>query len=181
MTAWRIVLVFLLVGLGVCCSNCLGPREAQAAESAADAVLVLCPKHPEIAQPIEAAAARYRVSAAVLTAVALAESSCNPRRANRATGCYGLTGIKVDGSANPDHLKPDELMDAETNADLGARHLAKLLRLCGTLGGALTVYHGRKGAYHGRGRCDVDEHARGIVRTVEWARSVVKRLQARRS
>lgn len=163
--------VLFAAGVLVCLTAQCGPAQAQTAR---EAISVLCPRRAAIAPAIEAAAERHHVDAVVLTAVALKESSCNPRRANVATGCYGLMGIKLDGSANPDHLSPAELTDPETSADLGARHLAKLLRLCGTLGGAL-------GTYHSKRSCRTDGYARRVLGLVEWARAMVKWLRERRS
>lgn len=159
------------VGVLVCLTSQCGPAQAQTAR---EAISVLCPRRAAIAPAIEAAAARWSVDAVVLTALVFVESSCNPKRANVATGCYGLMGIKVDGSANPDGLSPAELLDPATSADLGARHMAKLLRLCGTLGPAL-------GTYHSKRSCKADAYARRVLGLAEWARAMVRRLREARS
>lgn len=152
--------------------TCIGPTRAQ---TAADAVSVLCPKRAAIAPAIEAAAARWRVDAVVLTALVFVESSCNPAKQNKRTGCYGLAQIKLDGSANPDHLEAAELLEPTTNAELGARHLRRLINVCGSLGVALSQYHSRK-------RCPgVDAQARRVLGLVELARATLRRLREARS
>jgi|WetSurMetagenome_2_1015567.scaffolds.fasta_scaffold02470_2 hypothetical protein len=131
---------------------------------ARDALERACPAQVGLAAVFEREAGRARLPPAALVALFRRESSCSPWAVNARTESYGALQVKVDGSANPRRLPPAELLDPLTNVRLGAEHLARLLRLCGSLGGALTLFHGRKGAYHGRKRCDVDDYARRVLR-----------------
>jgi len=75
------------------------------------------------------------------------------------THTLGLFQILTTGSANPGHLAPAQLLDPDGNADLGAAHLARLLRLCGSFGGALAVFHGRRFCSSWRS----DKHVRLVI------------------
>ena len=103
----------------------------------------LC-QRPDLAPVIDRAAARHHVSALRLAVLMASESRCRGDAVNVATGALGLFQILPSGSANPQHMEPDELLAPDVNADLGAAHLSRLLRLCGSFGGALTIYHGRR-------------------------------------
>jgi hypothetical protein len=154
--------------------SCIGPARAQ---TAAESLSVLCPRHGDLEQVIDAAAAKHRLQPVLLTALILAESSCEANKVNKHTRCYGLTGIKIDGSANYQHREPAELMDPETNVELGARHLARCLSICGSLGGALRVYHGNK-------RCDgwrEDTYVRRVSKLTAKVRRILFRAMQPRS
>jgi hypothetical protein len=113
--------------------------------------------------------------------MARVESSCGKNLVNMRTRSYGDLQIKVDGSANVDHLDAGELMDPEVSYRLGANHLRRWIGLCGSLAGGLTIYHGRKGAFHGRGHCDVDDYARRILGLVARAKRVIAKMREARS
>lgn len=134
MTALRIAAVFwalLLAGV--------------ARADTATALDHLC-RRPDLAPIIDAAAKRHHVSPLRLSLVMWSEGKrCREDAVNASTGAAGLFGILPTGSANPRHLPPGELLDPETSADLGAAHLAGLLRICGTFAGALHLYHSRDG------------------------------------
>lgn len=131
-----------LAGLAACLSHCVGPARADTTSSA---LAVLCPGHQDLAEPVRAASRRHLMHPATLVALVKSESpTCNPRVVNPRTGAVGLTQILPRGSANPAHLSVEALKDPATNLDLGARHLAGLLVLCGSLGGAVHVYHGNQ-------------------------------------
>ena len=117
----------------------------------------LCgPGHRDLAGPVDAAARRYMLHPVTIVALVKSESPrCDPNAVNPRTGATGLTQILPTGSANPRHLSVESLKDPATNLDLGARHLAGLLVLCGSLGGAVHVYHGHRTC----GGWQRDEHA----------------------
>lgn len=145
--------------------------------SSADAVSVLCPGRGALAPLFQAASERYRIRPVVLVAMARVESSCDPSAVNRRTGAVGLLQILPTGSANPDGLSQAELLAPETSIDLGARHLRKLVNLCGTLVGGLGCYHGRRFCRDGR----TDGYARKVMGLVGWAKRQLRKLQERRS
>ena len=105
----------------------------------------LC-KRPDLAPVIDRAAERHHVSPMRLAVLMWSEGKrCREDAINTTTGAAGLFGILPTGSANPAHLPPARLLDADTNADLGAAHLARLLAICGTFAGSLHLYHSRDG------------------------------------
>jgi len=127
----------------------------------------------DLAPIVDAAAARHHVSALRLAVLLKSENTrCQENAVNVTTHAAGLFGILPTGSANPAHLEPAELLDAETNTDLGAAHLANLLRLCGTFAGALHVYHSKDGKCR---NWRTDSHVKrvlGIERAlIRWLRS----------
>lgn len=134
------------------------------------ALAVLCgPGRAELAAPIEDVAEKYRLDPVALAVLVAAESTCHADARNRKTGTLGLLQIKADGSANPDHLPTTRLMDPAQNLDLGAAYLSRLLTLCGSMGAALTLYHGGgKRSADGRVRCQTDNHARKLLRRIRW-------------
>ena len=156
------------------------PASALAA-GASDALSVLCPRQQAVAGAVDAASVLSGIASLVLAAQFRAETSCDPWAVNRKTGARGPMQILPGRSADPDHLESAELDDPGVNFRLGALHLRKMIRLCGTLGGALSLYHGNGGAYHGRRRCDVDDWARKVLDLVSWARRKVARLREARS
>ena len=115
---------------------------AHAETDAELALAALCPRHVDLAPMVQDAAHAQRLGAVELVAVMAAESGCRTGAVNRRTGAVGLLQILPEGSANVDHLSAGELADPATNLDLGAGHLSRLLALCGSLGGALTLYNG---------------------------------------
>ena len=146
------------------------------------ALLALCPAHADLARDVEAAAARYRVDPVALVVLIHAESGCRSGAVNPRTGAAGLMQVLVEGDANPAHLTTAALMDPARNVDLGASKLARLLALCGGLGASLTLYHGggKKDA-KGRTRCQIDDHARKLLRRVGKIKSEYKRTQERKA
>lgn len=146
--------------------------------SASDAIAALCPTRPALAPLVEAAAARHHVQPVVLVAQFRVEASCDPMAVNLTTRSYGAMGIKLDGSANVDHLEAAELMDPSTNFDLGARHLRRWSRTCGSIPLGLAIYHaGAKKCSHGKG----DGYAKRVLSLVAWAKRTIQRLQEKRS
>lgn len=138
------------------------------------ALHALCPGHEDLAEHVEQASRRHLVHPVAMVVLIHAESGCHTWAVNRRTGAAGATQILPTGNANPKHLTTVELLDPATNINLGARHLARCLTLCGALGPALAVYHGRK-------KCRTDEHARKLVRRFEHAfESVASQDRARR-
>ena len=126
------------------------------------ALHALCPGHADLAPYLKAAERRFLVHGVALAVLVQAESGCRVNAVNRRTGAAGLTQILPTGNANPGHLDASELLDVETNINLGARHLARCMTLCGSLVGGLTVYHGKK-------RCRPDAHARKLMWRFEHA------------
>ena len=153
------------------------------ASEASDAIEVLCPRDPYpwppltwMAPIVETASVRYSVSPVVLVALMHAESNCR-MKVNRRTWAIGLFQITENGSANPDHLTRAQLMGVPENINLGARHLSGLLAMCGTLGGAVHVYHGNRTCSGWRH----DKYARKVLSLVARAKRVIARIQAARS
>jgi soluble lytic murein transglycosylase-like protein len=140
------------------------------------ALLTICPHSgPTLASAVEEAAARYRLNPVALAVLVAAESTCNPTAVNRRSGAVGLMGIAPQGSANPRRLTTTALLRPAVNLDLGAAQLARLLELCGSMGAALTLYHG--GGHkdvRGRTKCQVDDHARKLLRRI---RSITERFE----
>ena len=146
------------------------------------ALLALCPGRADLASVVEAVATRYRLDSVALVVLIAAESTCNPAARNRRSGATGLMGILPDGDANPAHLTTAALMEPGANLDLGAAKLAKLLALCGGLGQALTLYHGGgKKSLDGRTRCQIDDHARKLMRRIRWVKMRAERVIVRTS
>ena len=147
------------------------------------ALTLLCPvRGPTLAPAIEAAANRYDLDPVALAVLVAAESTCDPRACNRRSGATGLLGILPSGDANPDHLTAVALQDPATNLDLGAKKLAGLISLCGGLAQAITLYHGGgKKSADGRVRCQVDDHARKLLRRIRWIKERFEATQEERS
>ena len=172
----RLSLSLLVVGALLCLLHPFA--SARAGEmSAADAVSVICPGRGALAPLFQSSADRHHVPAAVLVAQFRIEASCNAKAVNVTTKSFGAMGIKLDGSANVDHLEAGELMDPATNIDLGARHLRRWARTCGSLAGSLSIYHGRTHCRHHRG----DRYVGRVLGLAEWARRQLRRLQEKRS
>lgn len=161
----------IVAGTLLCLAHCSGPARAQSAE---DSLAVLCPGHGHLAPLVESAASESRIRPVTLVALMYAESTCGTRLVNRRTGTLGLLQILPSGSANPDHLEADELLDPATNLRLGARHLRRMVNLCGALGPALSIYHGRT-------HCRTDSHARRVLALIDWARAKLRTLRGKRS
>jgi len=134
------------------------------------ALSLLCPGHaPPLASAIEDAAGHYQLDPVALVVLVAAESSCDPTAVNRRTHAIGLMQITLTGRANPEHLSEAQLMDPARNLDAGAKELARLLSICGVLSQALTLYHGGgKRGPDNRVRCQVDSHARKLLRRIRW-------------
>jgi hypothetical protein len=147
----------IATGVVLCLSHCSGPARAG---TVANALGVACPGHADLAPLVEAAARRHLVDRIDLVAVVAAESTCNAAAVNPRTGARGLGQILPGRSAD----RPGaNLFDPATNLHLTAQHLAGLLVLCGSLGGAVHVYHGHR-------RCSGwrrDAHALRVARLVE--------------
>ena len=128
----------------------------------------------DLAPLVDAAALRHHVRPLRLALLMWSESHCREDAVNARTGTIGLTQILATGSANPAHLEPDELSAPETNLDLGAAHLARLLRLCGSFGAALAVFHGRR-------FCSSWRSDRHVLRILSMERALMRwlRTQAR--
>lgn len=162
-------LALFLIGIIGCCTHCLGPAHAETTTERALVVLCGAEKARYLAPYVAQASAEAKIKPLYLAALMYAENHrCDPYRVNRRTGAVGLMQILPRGNANPDHLTTAQLKDTATNLHLGARHLRRMLRLCGgDLGGAVSLYHGNERAYHGKWRCSVDAHARKVLRTVQ--------------
>ena len=160
----------ILLGAAICLTATCGPARADTAT----ALDHLCHR-PDLAPVIDTAAKRHHVSPMRLAVLMASESTCREDAVNPSTHALGLFQILTTGSANPGHLAPAQLLDPATNADLGAAHLARLLRLCGSFGAAVSIYHGHR-------RCGdwrEDKHARKVagvlVELRRWmARQAVK-------
>jgi soluble lytic murein transglycosylase-like protein len=129
------------------------------ASTTADALDLLCgPGHRDLAPHVDASARRHLLHPVVLVSVIAAESTCQADAVNARTGAIGLGQIMPGRSAD----RPgSNLRDPATNLNLTARHLAGLMVLCGSLGGAVHVYHGHK-------RCRGWERDRHAVKVVAW-------------
>lgn len=170
----RLTISVLVVGLLLCLYG--SPARADQAD---DAVRFFCGAgHADLAPLIRAEARRHTLRPAYLALVMAAESSCRTDAVNVTTGATGLFGILPGRSADPDHLERDELLDPATNARLGARHLARLLSICGAFGPALHLYHSRDGKCR---NWRTDSH---VARLLTWERAFWRWLrggEARRS
>jgi soluble lytic murein transglycosylase-like protein len=111
----------------------------------------------------------------MLATLMASESTCREDAINPRTHALGLFQVLATGSANPRHLTQAELLEPETNADLGAAHLARLLRLCGSFGGAVSLYHGHRKCSDWR----EDGQARKVVGILESLRRWLARHAAR--
>jgi len=148
----KLTLALLILGFAICCTQW---AHATTTDAAIDH---LCGR-ADLAPLVDAAALRHHVRPLRLALLIWSESNCREDAVNARTGAIGLTQILAAGSANPAHLEPDELQAPETNLDLGAAHLARLLRLCGSFAAALGIYHGNR-------RCSfwrTDWHVRRIL------------------
>lgn len=167
-------LALTIAGLVLCLTSECGPAHAQ---DAASSIAVLCPGRGSLAPLFQAAAERNHVRPVVLVAMARVESSCDPRAVNRRTQSYGLLQIKLDGSANAESLSAAALLEPEASIDLGARHLRKLVNLCGTLAGGLSVYHGNRRCSQHSG----DGYVAKVLGLVTWAKRQLRKLQEKRA
>ena len=96
-----------------------------------------------LAEPIHLAATEHLVPVLLLTALAFAESSCNPNAVHRRTGAVGLFQILPAGSASLGYTA-EELKEPNLNSCLAATYLATWHRRCGSWRGAVEVYGGRQ-------------------------------------
>jgi hypothetical protein len=163
----RLTLVLLALGAAICCC------ELAHATTTELAIQRMCPRDPYpwpsltwMAPIVDAAAVKHSVDAVVLVALMHSESNCRLTAVNKRTGATGLFQIAERGSANPEHITRAQLMGVPENIDLGARHLAGLVAMCGSLGGALHVYHGNRTC----GGWRHDKFVRKVFGLVEGAR-----------
>jgi hypothetical protein len=133
--------ILLTLGIIGCMQSCIGPARADQAQVALQA---LCGAHGEALAPLVAREAhRQLIAPTLLVSVIGAENrNCRAHAVNSRTGAAGLMQILPLGSANPRGLPLSMLLDPSVSIELGARHLAILIVMCGTIGGALHVYHG---------------------------------------
>jgi hypothetical protein len=112
------------------------------ADLALTAVLTLCgPQHLELVGPVRAEAHRYRLRPAVLVALARVETRCDSHKVG-ARGERGAWQVLPEGSANrARHPIPNDVLARPgVNAHYAARHLRRLLNLCGSYTAALSIY-----------------------------------------
>jgi len=150
----RLSWALTIVGVLGCLQHCAGPARAQ--DDVAAAFAQLCPKQERRIRPhVESASARHGVPGSLLVVLMATESQCRTSVVNPRTGAVGLTQILPHGSANyPWRYSVAKLKRPGLNLMLGARHLAKWIRRCGSVAGGLAIYHGRK-------KCSmVDDHVR---------------------
>ena len=122
---------------------------------AARAISRLCPPGRAYLAPlVDSAARQHLLHPALLTAVIAHESRCDPR-AESGRGDVGLAQVRVGGSAALGSRRA-ELFDPALNLALAARHLARLLVLCGSVHGALSVYSGRS-------KCRKSAYSRAVL------------------
>lgn len=144
------ILLFLVVLAAACPVCCWGPARADepARVDALQALRVLCPGRLAMAPAFDRAAERHRVPAGLLVAMARNESTCNPGAIGKG-GEVGLMQLRP-GTIAAGKVQLSRLDLPAVNVDLGARHLARCLRLCGDVPAALGVYSGRRTCAQGR-------------------------------
>lgn len=149
-TRTETALCILAVLLGSCSVQCWGPARADepARVDALQALRVLCPGRLAMAPAFDRAAERHRVPAGLLVAMARNESTCNPGAIGKG-GEVGLMQLRP-GTIAAGKVQLSRLDLPAVNVDLGARHLARCLRLCGDVPAALGVYSGRRTCAQGR-------------------------------
>ena len=165
----RLTIAMLVLGTAICCCDVARADTAAALDR-------LCGR-ADLAPIVDAASRRHGVRPLMLAVLMASESTCREDAVNPVTHALGLFQILTTGSANPAHLEPAALLDPETNADLGAAHLARLLRLCGTFGGAVHIFHGYR-------RCSdwrEDKHARKVVGMLASLRRWLRMQEGRTS
>ena len=133
------------------------------------AFAMLCPNQLQLAPAIDTAATKYGLDPVALVVLMHAESACKEGVENKRTGALGLFQILPGGTANPDLLTHEQILKPETNIDIGAAALARLLGICGSLSQAFTLYHGggKKDPNTGRTKCQTDAHARKLMRRIQ--------------
>jgi len=141
----KLTIALLILGFAICCTQWAHATTTELA------IERMCPRDPYpwppltwMAPIVDRVAVEHSVDSVVLVALMHSESNCRLTAVNKWTGTIGLFQIAERGSANPDRLTRAQLMGVPENIDLGARHLAGLVALCGSLGGALHVYHGHR-------------------------------------
>jgi hypothetical protein len=118
----------------------VGPARAETTTERA--LRALCgPNAVYLAPHVQEAARTHLLHPVTLVATISNESHCDAAAVNPRSGAMGLGQIMPGLSAD----QPGRyLLDPRDNLYLTARHLAKLLMLCGSLAGAVHVYHGYK-------------------------------------
>lgn len=146
----RTVITILCILSPACSVQCWGPARADepARVDALQALRVLCPGRLAMAPAFDRAAERHRVPAGLLVAMARNESTCNPGAIGKG-GEVGLMQLRP-GTIAAGKVQLSRLDLPAVNVDLGARHLARCLRLCGDVPAALGVYSGRRTCAQGR-------------------------------
>lgn len=93
---------------------------------------------------IEQAAKRHAVDAALVRAVIKVESNFNPDAVSHA-GALGLMQVMPQTAGDYGVDDRQQLFDAETNIDVGTRHLKRLLVKYRNISRALSAYHAGEG------------------------------------
>ena len=158
----RLTLLLLAIGTAMLLTVQAGPARADVVDRA---LARLCPRGAAgLAPGVRAASRRYLLPPVLLVALMRAESGCLADVVNPTTGAVGLGQILPAGNANPRHLTTWQLQDPARNLELTARHLARCLSLCGSLGGAVSVYGGHR-------TCRESRHSRRVLSFVAefWA------------
>jgi len=134
----RTLLLATIGALG-CLTHWCGPARASTTTEAA--LAVACPGHADLAKHVDRAARTHLLHPVTLVALISNESHCDTMAVNHRSGALGLGQILPGRSAD---LPGRYLLDPADNLYLTARHLSGLLLLCGSLAGAVHVYHGHR-------------------------------------
>lgn len=108
------------------------------------AIALLCPQSEVPEETFRREARRSHVPVMLLVAVSSTESACR-NKTNPRTGATGPMQILPRGSADDG----TDLTDVDNNVRLGARHLARWIRRCGSVEGGLAIYHGEQKCSYG--------------------------------
>lgn len=139
----------IAAALLLCCLECSNARADEPARvDARQALSVLCPGRLALAPVFDRAAKRYDLPPALLVAVARNETNCNPHKVGKG-GESGAMQVRP-GTIAAGNVSLARLDRPAVGIDLGARHLARCLRLCGDFAGALGVYSGIRTCKAGR-------------------------------
>jgi hypothetical protein len=109
----------------------------------------LCPKRVSLAPAFAKAAERYQVPVGLLVAQSRNEAVCDPNAVSDDGKNIGAMQVRV-GTLAARGRTVAELKKPRVNIELGARHLAACLLLCGDWAGALGIYSGRRTCSKGR-------------------------------
>lgn len=105
------------------------------------ALAIACPGHADLAPIVEREARTHLLHPVRLVVVIACESQCDSEAVNGRTMASGLGQIIPGLSAD---MTGRDLFDPGDSLYLTARHLSRWLTKCGSLGGAVHVYHGHK-------------------------------------